>query len=93
MMKREVQKQSFKLWLLALVLALALTWYTLNPSAAAIQPSKQEDDPPDAKPCQAQVQTADDLCALRMPLTFPPARTRSSSFEESFDWPEYLDLD
>lgn len=91
-MKREVKQQRYKLWLLALVLALALAWYTLNPVSATIKPSQREDDPNDAKQRQAQAQTAGEFCALQMLPTFSPAPVGDVSFDEPVDWPEYLDL-
>jgi hypothetical protein len=72
-------------------IALALTWYTLNPVPATLQLSKREDNPPDTK--QRQNQPAGDLYAVRVAPAFSPADANRSSFDEPFDWPEYLDLD
>jgi hypothetical protein len=92
-MKREVKKQRVELWLLALVLALALTWYTLNPAAGTPQSCQREDDPPDAKQRQAGAQTASGLFKSKALPAIRPASARGASFEELSDWPEYLDLD
>lgn len=92
-MKREVKKQRIRLWLLTLVLALALAWYTLNPVTSTAPPKRRDDDPPDAKQRRAQAQTADDLFALGALQMFRPAGAGGSSFDELTDWPEYLDLD
>jgi hypothetical protein len=91
-MKREVRKQRFKLWLLTLVLALVLAWYTLNPAPSSVQPKQRQADPPDAKR-QAQAQTASGLFKSKALPALRPARAGGASFAELTDWPEYLDLD
>jgi hypothetical protein len=91
--KRGVKRQRFRLWLLALVLALALAWYTLNPVPGTAQLNRREEDPPDAKQRQAQAQTAGDLLVLEMEPAFRQRSVREASFEELSGWPAYLDLD
>ena len=91
-MKREVNKQRYRLWLLALVLALALAWYTLNPVPSTAQLKRREEDPLDAKQRQAQAPTASAFLILGAQPAFSSVSARETSFDEPFDWPEYLDL-
>ena len=59
-MREDRLKQAFKLRLLALVLALALTWYAVNPAPGPVRRRKREGDQPEAKKRDALHQ-ADDL--------------------------------
>lgn len=91
-MRRELTKQTMKLRLLALVLALALIWYSLNPAPATVIRRKREDEPPDEKKRNVE--------ALNMPATLPAAFRLSALMVEvlpssdqemdDFEWPEFI---
>jgi hypothetical protein len=85
-------KQTIKLRLLALVLALALVWYSLNPVPKPIIRKKRETEPPDEKRRNAELQS--------MPVTLPVAVTQIREIaeplsfleenEDNFEWPEFI---
>jgi hypothetical protein len=89
-MSREQTKQTLKLQLLALVLALALVWYSLNPAPRPFTRIKREDELPDEKKREAEPQ--------RMPVALPLvlrqwdeiAQASASSDDEDFEWPEFI---
>jgi hypothetical protein len=49
LMRREQTKQTLKLRLLALVLALSLVWYSLNPAPRPVTRKKLKEELPDEK--------------------------------------------
>ena len=55
-MSREETKREIKLWLLALALAVALTWYVINPAPGPIHLHERDDDTPDVDQREAQTQ-------------------------------------
>jgi hypothetical protein len=93
-MRRGRAKQTLKLRLLALVLALALSWYSINPAPRLPERGKREGDEPDAKKREAEPRR-------RAALWLPPlAGRRVAEFKDSsspidddddFEWPEYID--
>lgn len=92
-MRRDRINQSFKLQLLAFVLALVLLWYSLNPAPGPIARIKREDDVPDEKKRQAEPQLRG---AALWPFMF---RTPGAGFadkpspdqdEDDFDWPDLI---
>jgi hypothetical protein len=92
-MRRVQIKQTFKLRLLALVLALALIWYSLNPAPEPVIRKKREAEPPDEKKRNVELRS--------MPVTllfvFRPTGEVVEHFplsdedEDDFEWPEYID--
>lgn len=80
-MRRVQTKHIFKLRLLALVLALALLWYSLNPTPAPVIRRKREDELPDEKKRKAQPQS--------MMATEPWLLLDDG--EDDFEWPEFID--
>jgi hypothetical protein len=92
-MKSTQTKQTIKLRLLALVLALALVWYSLNPAPTPIIRCKRDDEPPDEKKRNLEPQP--------MPVTLPVALRQmgemaealpcSDAGEDDFQWPEFID--
>lgn len=94
-MSREETKPRFKLWLLAIALAVVLTWYVINPAPGPIHLHKREDDTPDADRHQAQTQ----ICGTShrfgiRPALQPMAAMSSAAADEDLpDWPEYIELD
>jgi hypothetical protein len=93
-MRSEQTTQTFKLQLLAFVLALALVWYSLNPAPRPIARVKREDEPPDEKKRQAEPQLS--RVAI-LPVVFGTLGAGSvdqplpNQDEEDFDWPDFID--
>jgi hypothetical protein len=93
-MQRVQTKQTFKLRLLAFVLALALTWYSVNPTPRLEVRRKPEDEQPDANKREAAPQlptTALTPVALRRPVVESAKLNPSIEDEDDFDWPEFID--
>jgi hypothetical protein len=90
-MNREITKQTFKLRLLALVLALAIVWYSLNPAPRPIIRQKREPAPPDEKPRSVEPQ----IMPAPLPVVLKPAGEAAESLpfsdEDDFEWPEFID--
>lgn len=90
-MRRERTKQTLKLRLLAFVLALALVWYSLNPTPRPVTRKKREAEPPDEKKRNVEPRS--------MPATLPAAFSAMSgaagpmpsSDDDDFEWPEFID--
>jgi hypothetical protein len=91
-MNRAQAKQPIKLRLLAVVLALALIWYSLNPVPTPIIHRKRDDVPPDEKKRSVEPQ--------RLPMTLPVAFKSIGEIaeplpfhdedEDDFEWPEFI---
>lgn len=90
-MARERNKQTFKLRILASVLALALVWYSLNPAPRPAVQKKREAQPPDEKKRDAEPRRI----PATLPTAFRPAgtvgETLPPSKEDDFEWPEFID--
>jgi hypothetical protein len=93
-MRRAQTKQAFKIRVLALVLALALIWYSLNPVPRPVSHCKREDDPPDEKKRNVEPQSM----AATLPLGFSlmearaePLTSRDAGDDADFQWPEFID--
>jgi len=92
-MRGEQTKQTLKLRLLALLLALILIWYSRNPAPRPVIRKIREAEPPDEKKRNVEPQT--------MPTTFPFAfrstgeaailLPASDGNKEDLDWPEFID--
>ena len=93
-MRRGRAKQTLKLRLLALVLALALSWYSVNPAPRLPERGKREGDEPDAKKREAEPQRLAALWPPPMPgRRVAELKDSSSPIEDDddFEWPEYID--
>jgi hypothetical protein len=92
-MRRVQTKQTLKLRLLAFVLALALMWYSLNPSPRSSIRRKREDKPSDEKQPNIEHKSVPAI----LPFAFRPAREMANVLpspdedEDDFEWPEYID--
>jgi hypothetical protein len=92
-MNREQTKQTLKLRLLALILAVALIWYSLNPVPGHIIRRKQEDELPDDKKRKVEPQAM----PATLTLAFRPFGEIAESLpsanedEDDFEWPEFID--
>ena len=93
-MRKTRTEQTFKLQLLAFVLALALLWYSLNPAPRPIARIKREDEVPDEKKRQAWPGLQR---AAILPMTFGMLGAVSvdkplpDQDEDDFDWPDLID--
>ncbi len=92
-MRIEQTKQNLKLRLLALVLALALIWYSLNPVSRPIIRHKRDDEPPDEKKRNIEPQPM----PATLPVAFRPIIKIAEPLQSSrgdgddFEWPEFID--
>lgn len=92
-MRRVQTKQTLKFHLLALVLALALLWYSLNPAPGTVMHEKQEPDLPDERKQNVEPRSAPAI----MPITPGPSGGGAehlfsfSEGEDNFEWPEFID--
>jgi hypothetical protein len=91
--KRERVNRSFRLRLLALVLACLLLWYSINPAPYRSVRRRQVDDEADAKRREAQPS------ANRRGLSLNPYSLHTLDLpepsveeeEDDFEWPEFID--
>jgi hypothetical protein len=92
-MRREQTKQTIKLRLLALVLALTLIWYSLNPAPRVVIRKKREDEVPDEKKRNAELQSMSTtlLVAFRPIGEMAEPLPSSDEDEDDFEWPEFID--
>jgi hypothetical protein len=80
--------------LLAFVLALALLWYSLNPTPRPIARIKREDELPDEKKREAEPQLQR---AAILPIVFGTLgadladKPLLKQDEDDFDWPDLID--
>jgi hypothetical protein len=92
-MRREQTKQTFKLRLLAFVLALALVWYSLNPAPRIVISRNREELPPDKKKRNAEPRSM----SATLPLAFRPIveivepLPSLDADVDDFEWPEFID--
>jgi len=92
-MRRGQTKQTLKLRLLALVLALALVWYSLNPAPRPIIRKKREAEPPDEKKRNVEPRSM----PATLPIVFKPTGETIEPLltpgkdEDDFEWPEFID--
>ena len=92
-MRIEQTRQTFKLRLLAFVLALALGWYSLNPAPRTVIRKKPEAEPPDEKKRNAEPRSM----PAKLPLALgrfggkPELLPSPDKDEDDFEWPEFID--
>jgi hypothetical protein len=90
-MRRERAKQTLKLRVLAFVLALALIWYSLNPTPGAVTSKKPKAEPSDEKKRKVETQSM----PVTLPVTFRHLGGMAESSppldEDDFEWPEFID--
>ncbi|HEY6187820.1 MAG TPA: hypothetical protein VIW80_09090 [Pyrinomonadaceae bacterium] len=91
-MKRERTKQSFRLHLLAFVLASALAWYSLNPAPRPVSRTRREDDGPDELKREAEPRLRGATMLPLVPgMQGAGDKPSASPDEDDFEWPEYID--
>jgi len=92
-MRREQTKQTFKLQLLALVLALALLWYSIDPAPSLVSRIKSDGELPDEKRRELEPQLQRVEVLLEASTTSEMGRTGRSipvKDEDDFEWPEFI---
>lgn len=101
-MRNRRKKQSFRIYLLALILALALTWYSLNPApGAAAAPGRrklnQEEEGGQKREVEPEFGRQPPapgplgLQTRKAPFILPPSVEGPDDDDDDFDWPEYID--
>jgi hypothetical protein len=92
-MRRGHSKESFKLRLLAVVLALILIWYSLNPSPNRVSGHKPEVNPPDEQRCdvEPQLHKAEVVRAVERLDRESAVWSAAAEEAEDWEWPEYID--
>jgi hypothetical protein len=92
-MIRERTKQTLRLRLLAFILALALVWYSLNPTLSPIPYKKREAEPPDDKKRNVEPHSmpATLSLALRPLRELAEPLPAPDKDEDDFEWPEFID--
>jgi hypothetical protein len=95
-MREETFRQAFRLRLLALVLAFALTWYAINPAPGSPTPIRRDEGQPDEKRREARSLSGvnRDPVWTRADATVSPLDPSSSAFEnpDDLEWPEVIDV-
>lgn len=88
-------RRAFRLRLLALVLALLLTWYALNPAPGTVRTRGRETESPDENRCEAknalrashQLEWAE--AGVRGSSLIPSSRAEDA---DELEWPEIIDI-
>lgn len=94
-MAKQDSKRRIKLWLLAFVLAIVLTWYSINPAPVPIRQRERKDDPPDDARRQAHAHIGGTSLwfGSRATLQFETWHAAAAADDDMPDWPEYIELD
>jgi hypothetical protein len=83
-------KQTLKLRLLALVLALALVWYSLNPAPRPVVRKKRKEEPLDEKKQEVKPRSMPATLPVAYSSTVEPSQPADDG-EDDFEWPEFID--
>jgi len=92
-MRRTQTKQTLKIRLLAIVLTLAVVWYSLNPAPRPVTRKKLKEELPDEKKRNVEPRSM----PATLPVAFSPTRDMTEPFpspdedEDDFEWPEFID--
>ncbi|HEV2798888.1 MAG TPA: hypothetical protein VGW12_00225 [Pyrinomonadaceae bacterium] len=91
-MRREEFRQAFRLRLLALVLALALTWYVMNPAPSSVRQVKQKEGQPDEERREVQPPMVNscDWGMTESVTMKPDAKTAVENIDD-LEWPEVIE--
>lgn len=95
-MREERIRQALRMQLLALVLALALTWYALNPAPGPAWTDRPDAEPPDENRREARNAFGahrhpawSEFGVGRLPVS-PPSRAEEAW---ELEWPEVIDIE
>lgn len=88
--------QTIRLRLLAFVLALALTWYAMNPAPGPVRRVKRDDGPPDEKRREAKSPPGLSCVYVGMEIgtmksALDPLSPAGEDMED-LEWPEVIDV-
>jgi len=93
-MREEQFIHQLRLRLMALVLALVLTWYAINPAPASVQRVRRGEEQPDEKRREANSppggnfeQTTTQATAMK---TVPDSFSSAELDVDDFEWPEVI---
>jgi hypothetical protein len=92
-MNKGQTKQTLKLRLLAIVLTMALIWYSLNPMPAPTVRRNRDEELPDEKKRNLEP----DSMPATLSIAFSPFRKIAEPLssidedEDDFEWPEFID--
>ena len=95
-MREERIREAIKLRLLALVLALALTWYAVNPAPGPVQIIKRDEEQPDEHRLEARWLSAVNCDAVwtqahATQSVLAPLSTTDEDLD-TLEWPEIIDI-
>jgi len=94
-MREEGLRRAIKLRLLGLVLALALTWYALNPAPGPVRTERREADPHDEGRHEANIAFESNYHTARLEVGVSARSVKPSSRTEGsvdgLEWPEIID--
>jgi hypothetical protein len=95
-MREETFRRAIRLRMLALVLALALTWYAINPAPGSPTPIRRDEGQPDEKRREARSLSGVNFDPVwtRTDASESPSDPFSSAFEnlDDLEWPEVIDV-
>ena len=95
-MREETFRQAIRLRMLALVLALALTWYAINPAPNSPTPIRRDEGQPDE-----QRREGKSLSGASCDPVWAPANAKESPLDlslsavenpDDLEWPEVIDV-
>ncbi len=90
-MRERQAKELIKLRLLALVLALALTWYSLNPAPGSMPRAERDDGQPDEKRHEKRSRASAGY-DLGGAFVLKSAVDPAGDDVEDLEWPEVIDF-
>jgi hypothetical protein len=94
-MRANRTRQTAKLRLLAFVLAVALTWYSINPAPEFVPQWKTNDEPPEAKRRERPTDnigfTLSAVARVKTSLEDPCILPDDPESPDDFEWPEFID--
>ena len=91
-MSRAQTKQTLKLQLLALLLALALLWYSLNPAPSPVIHKRRKAEPPDGKKRNVAPQSMPAISPVGFrPMGGTELLPPADEDVDELEWPEFID--
>lgn len=95
-MREETFRQVIRLRMLALVLALALTWYAINPAPGSMAPIRRDEGEPDEK--RREARSPSQLNCEPVWTVGTATKSASDQFSsagediDDLEWPEVIDV-
>jgi len=91
-MWEERLKRAVRLRLLALVLAVALTWYTLNPAPGSVRSVVSEEEQPDERRREVKSRVAGFESNAMEPVMFESVSDPAVENIDDLEWPEVIEV-